>query len=96
MMAINGAAIERNLTALEQAVPHFRTAEAQESFGVAIRHLIRPVAPIGLRIEGQTLRTVEHVAPTVHAIHELTAMLMIANLEITILMRTIFSWTRRL
>lgn len=96
-MAIDVAAEEPNLAALKQTVSvHLRTAEAQVSLGVAIRHLIRPVAPVGRRIEGQTLRTVEHVAPTVHAVHELTAVLMITDLEVAVLMGTILGWKRRL
>lgn len=96
VMTVGVAAVKRDLAAQEGAISHLRTAEAQESFGVAIRHLIRPIASISLRIKGQTLRTIEHVTPTVHAVHKLTAMLIIADLEVAVLMRTIVGWTCRL
>lgn len=89
VMTVGGAAVNLNLGVQEGAISHLRTAKAEESLGVAIRHLIWPVASIRLRIEGQTFRTVEDVTPTVHAIHELTTMLMIADLEVTVLMGTV-------
>lgn len=95
-MAINVAAVKSDLAALEETVSHFRTTEAEKSLSVAIRHLIRPVAAIRLRIEGQTFRTIEHVAATVDAIHELAAMLMIADLEVAVLMWAIIGRKCRL
>lgn len=88
-MAIDGAAVKLNLGIQKGTVFHLRATKAEESLGVAIRHLIRPVASIRLRIEGQTFRTIEHVTPTVHAVHELTAMPVIADLEVAVLMGTV-------
>lgn len=91
-----GAAVKLNLGVEEGTAPHLRAAETEESLGVAVRHLVRPVAPIALRVEGQTLRAIEHVAPAVHAVHELAALLMIADLEIAVLMGTVVGWIRGL
>lgn len=96
MMAVGWATIKLNLGVQEETALHLRATEAKESLGITIWYLIRPVASIGLRIEGQTLRTIKHVTPTVHAIHKLTAMLMIADLEVTVLMRTIVGRSCRL
>lgn len=95
MMAVGVAAIKFGLTTEEEAVLHLRTAEAQERFSVAVRYLIWPIASIALRIEGQTFRTIEHVASTVYTVHELTTMLMVADLEVTVLMRTVWGRVRR-
>lgn len=90
MMAVGAATVESNFATKEETILlHLRTAETKKSFGVAVRYLIRPIASVRLRIEGQTFGTIKHVAPTVHAVHELTAMLMIADLEVTVLMRTV-------
>lgn len=96
MMAVGGATIKLNRGVQEGTAPHLRATKAEESLGVAVWHLIWPVAPIALRVEGQTLRTVEHVAPAVHAVHELAAVLMIADLEVAVLMGTIVGRIRRL
>lgn len=96
MMAISRATIKFNLGVQEEIVLHLRTTEAKESLGIAIRHLIRPIASIGLRIEGQTLRTVKHVTSAIHAVHKLPAVLMIADLEVAILMRTVVGRVCRL
>lgn len=89
VVAVGGAAIKLDLGVQEGTVPHFRAAKAEEGLSVTVRHLVRPITPIGLRIEGQTLWTVEHVAPAVHTVHELAATLMIADLEVAVLMGTI-------
>lgn len=91
VMTVGVAAVKLSLgVQSEGATFHLRATKAEESLGVAIWHLIRPVASICLRIEGQALRTIEDVASTVHAIRELTAMLMIADLEVAVLMGTVF------
>lgn len=95
MMAVGIAAVELNLSTVEEAAFHLRTTEAQESFSVAVRHLIRPITPVALWIESQTFRTIKYIAPTVHAVHELTTVLIIADLEIAILMRTFWRRGRR-
>lgn len=89
VVAISRTAIKLNLGVQEKTVPHFRATETEEGFGVTVRHLVRPVAPIALRIEGQTFWTVEHVAPAVHTVHELATVLMITDLEVAVLMGTI-------
>lgn len=95
-MTISRTAEKLNRSVVEGTIPHLWTAKTEKSLRVAVRHLVRPIASIGLRIEGQTLRTVEHVAPAVHAVHELAAVLMIANLEVAVLMGTVVGRTCRL
>lgn len=96
MMAVSVAAVEFDLAEEEAVLRRFRAAEAQEGFGVAVRHLVGPVATVGRRIEGETLRTIEHVVPAVDTVHELTALLLIADLEVAVLMRTVLRWICRL
>lgn len=92
MVTVDRAAVKFNLSVQEGTAPHLWAAETEESLGVAVRHLVRPVASVGLRIECQSLRTIEHVTPAVHAVHELAAVLMIADLEIAVLMGTVVGW----
>jgi len=96
VVTIGRAAEKLNRGVQEGTIPHFWAAKTEKSLRVAVRHLVRPIASIRLRIEGQTLWTVEHVTPTVHAVHELTAVLMIANLEVAVLMGTVVGRTCRL
>lgn len=96
VMAVGVAAVKFNPSIQEGATFHLRAAKAEESLGVAIRHLIRPVASIRLWIKSQTFRTIEDVTPTVHAIHELSATLIIADLEIAVLMGTVLGRVCRL
>lgn len=93
MVTVGRAAVKFNPDVQEGTAPHLRAAETEKRLGVAVRHLVRPVASIALRIEGQAFRTIEHVAPAVHAVHELAAVLMIADLEVAVLMGTIVGWT---
>jgi len=96
-MAIDVAAIELVFVVQEEAaLDRLWAAEAEESLGIAVRHLIGPVATIAVRVEGQTLRTIEHITSTVHAIHELAAFLSVADLEVAILMGTLLGRIRRL
>jgi len=97
MVAVDVAAVELVLVVQEEtALDRLWAAKAEESLGVAVRHLIGPIAAIAVRIEGQTFRTIEHITSTVHAIHELAAFLPVADLEVAILMGTLLGRIRRL
>ena len=57
------------------------------TFSVTISYLIRPVATVSFRIVSKTLRTVDFMSYTVHAIYEFATVLSITNFKITILVR---------
>jgi len=96
MVAIDVAAVELVLVVQEEAaLDRLGTAEAEERLGVAVRHLVGPVATIAVRVEGQTFWAVEHITSTVHAVHELAALLPVADLEVAVLMRTLLGRIRR-
>lgn len=96
MLAIVRAAMELRTTCEEPLIPHFRAPEAEERLCIAIWYLIWPIAAITFRVESQPLGTVKNIPPTVCTVHKLTAVLMISNLEIAILMGTILRWLGRL
>lgn len=62
-----------------------------QTFSIAVRNQVGPVAAVCVDAEGQTLRAVKHITAAVYAIGELSAFGWIGTAsEITVLMGTVF------
>jgi hypothetical protein len=73
-----------------------RWSEESLTFCVAGGHLVRPVAPVGLSVEGQSFWAVEDEASAGDAILELAAIGGVAHQEISVLVGTLVGGLSRL
>jgi hypothetical protein len=55
------------------------------TFGIAGINFVRPVTLVGVLVEGESFRTVEHIPSAVHTIHELPTVSVVTKPEIAIL-----------
>lgn len=62
------------------------------TFSITVGDLVRPLASVGIRAEGKTLRAGEVVAHSIHTVSEAAAVLSIADLEVTELMGAVVGW----
>jgi len=55
------------------------------TFCIAGFNFVRPVTLVGVLVEGESFRTVEHISSAVHTIHELPTVSAVTKPEVTIL-----------
>lgn len=83
--------------ALERLCPPLRSAPVLSlTLRVAGRDLVGPVAMVGLRVEGQAVGAVEHVAPSRGAVHELAAVGRVAQRVVAVLVGAVLCGLGRL